>query len=70
MTSGVVVITEEEWHALYLASRTLREVGAGLRRTGAEALAQESVRNADILEALERRAIVGASCDTTAELRL
>jgi hypothetical protein len=68
VTGAVVVITEEEWQALHLASRALREVGAGLRRTGAEELALETLRNADTLEALERRAIVAASCESTAKL--
>jgi hypothetical protein len=68
MTRAVVVITEEEWQALHLASHALRDVGAGLRRPGAEELALESVRNADVLEALGRRAIVAAGCDNTAEL--
>jgi hypothetical protein len=41
-----VRITEAEWQALYLASRALREVGAGLTRSGAADLAAESYLSA------------------------
>lgn len=67
MTSAAVAIIEEERQALYLASRALRAVGPGLRRTGTREVALESLRNADALEALERRVIVAASCENTAE---
>lgn len=60
--------TEDERQALCLAGRALREVGAGLRRTGNDELAIESVRNADVLDALLLTAVVGAASEHSAEV--
>ncbi len=62
-----VLVTHGEWQALLLGSRALREVGAGLRRAGAEELAAESDRNADALERLGHRAVVAAAPDRAEE---
>ena len=62
-----VRITEEEWQAVHLAARALREVGGGLSRSGAETLATESIRNAAVLEALGRRSVVMTAMDSCPE---
>jgi hypothetical protein len=61
MKNGII---EAEWQAIYLASGALREVGAGLTRSGAADLAAESYLSAATLEGLGRRAIVKAARDS------
>ncbi len=62
-----LVITETEWQAVLLGARALREIGDGLRSSGADDLAGECDSNVAELEGLARRATVAAGRNPVGE---
>jgi hypothetical protein len=55
-----VLLTDAEWRATLMGARALRAVSASQSRAGADTLARERARDADVLEGLARRAVVQA----------
>jgi hypothetical protein len=61
------LISNDESYALYLGSRALAEVAAGLAGRGQHELAAESARSAAALDDLQRRSTVAAARGQSAE---
>ena len=61
--NDTVRVTEAEWQAVFLGSRSLRAVAADFLRVGAHELAAEHEGHAAALEALGRRSVVVAARD-------